>query len=149
MHRRKSDRSNGDGGSPTYANDHRYDIRMRLSCRRWVFDASRKNRVHLDHRWRHDHFRERHECYRGHLEYPGSESVSVNYTDVSGCAAAIPATLPVTVNALPVPTMTGPASVCVNSSGNTYTTETGNSSYVWTLSAGGNITSGGGSVPSP
>ena len=42
------------------------------------------------------------------------------------------------------PTIAGPASVCVNSTGNVYTTQTGMSNYLWTVSAGGTITGGGG-----
>src|SRR5262249_20188773 len=49
----------------------------------------------------------------------------------------------VTVNPRPVPTITGPASACVNTTGNIYTTEAGMSNYVWTVSAGGTITAGG------
>jgi hypothetical protein len=73
----------------------------------------------------------------------GAESVSVNYTNASGCTAAIPTVKTVTVNALPAPTLGGPASVCKNSTGNTYTTEAGMSNYQWVVSAGGTITSGG------
>jgi hypothetical protein len=42
------------------------------------------------------------------------------------------------------PTITGPASACLNSYGNVYTTESGKSAYVWTVSAGGVITAGAG-----
>ncbi len=73
----------------------------------------------------------------------GPQTVSVVYTNGSGCTAAAPTVYNVTVNALPVPTITGPASVCKNSTGNIYTTEAGMSSYIWTVSAGGTITAGG------
>ena len=42
-----------------------------------------------------------------------------------------------------IPIITGPASVCVNSTNNIYTTETGKTGYSWTVSAGGTISSGG------
>ncbi|MEI6060957.1 MAG: T9SS type A sorting domain-containing protein, partial [Bacteroidota bacterium] len=73
----------------------------------------------------------------------GANWVGVNYTNVNGCSAATAAIKNVTVNPLPVPTLTGPASVCVNSTGNVYTTQAGMSGYVWTVSAGGTITAGG------
>ena len=49
----------------------------------------------------------------------------------------------VTVNSLPVPTITGASSVCSGATGSLYTTESGNSAYVWTVT-GGAITSGAG-----
>ncbi|MCX6249756.1 MAG: hypothetical protein NTX61_03295 [Bacteroidetes bacterium] len=73
----------------------------------------------------------------------GSKTVSINYTNSNGCTAPSATVYPVTVNALPVPTITGPNSVCQNSTGNNYTTETGMTNYVWTVSAGGTITAGG------
>ena len=76
----------------------------------------------------------------------GPQSVSVSYTNTNGCTAAVPTVLPVTINPLPVPTIGGPTPVCVNSAGNTYTTEAGMSNYVWTVSAGGTITGGGGAT---
>ncbi len=74
----------------------------------------------------------------------GARTVSVNYTDVNGCSAAGPTVYPVTVNILPVPVITGPASVCIGSSGNEYRTESGMSNYVWSVSPGGTITGGTG-----
>jgi len=73
----------------------------------------------------------------------GPESISVNYTNGNGCTAAIPTTYNVTVNALPIPVITGPAAACVNSTGNVYTTQAGMTNYAWTVSAGGTITAGG------
>jgi hypothetical protein len=74
----------------------------------------------------------------------GSQTVSVNYTNGNGCTAATAKTINITVNALPIPTITGPASACVGSIGNVYTTETGMSGYAWSVSAGGTITAGTG-----
>jgi len=45
----------------------------------------------------------------------GPQTVSVNYSNASGCFAPTPAVLNVTVNALPSPTITGQNSVCANS----------------------------------
>ena len=73
----------------------------------------------------------------------GAQTVSVNYTNGSGCTAVAPTVYNVTVNALPTPTIAGPASVCVNSTGNVYTTQAGNTNYIWAVSAGGTITAGG------
>lgn len=60
------------------------------------------------------------------------------------CGNGSPSQLGVSMNAAATPTIAGPASVCINSTGNTYTTQAGMSNYVWTVSGGGNITSGGG-----
>ncbi len=73
----------------------------------------------------------------------GSQSVSVNYADANGCSAVTATELPVTVNPLPVPTLSGPVTACITISGNVYTTETGMTDYIWNVSAGGTITSGG------
>jgi trimeric autotransporter adhesin len=75
---------------------------------------------------------------------PGAQTVSVNYTNTNGCTGSSPTVKNVTVNSLPVPTITGSASVCVGSYGNVYTTETGMTGYMWSLSTGGIITSGTG-----
>ena len=73
----------------------------------------------------------------------GAKSVGVNYTE-NGCTTATPATYAVNVKALPTPTIaSGPNDVCVNSTGNVYTTQAGKTNYVWTVSAGGTITAGG------
>ncbi len=74
----------------------------------------------------------------------GAQSVSVSYQNpVTLCTALSPTILPVTVNPHPVPTLTGSNLVCVGSTGIVYTTTPGKSNYVWTISAGGTITSGG------
>ena len=54
------------------------------------------------------------------------------------------ATVTVTVNPLPVITISGNNSVMPGSTDNVYTTESGMSNYVWMVSGGGTITSGGG-----
>jgi hypothetical protein len=73
----------------------------------------------------------------------GTQSVAVNYTNSSGCTASSPASLIVTVSALPQPTLTGPVSICAGTTGNVYTTQSGMYNYTWIVSSGGTITSGG------
>ncbi len=75
---------------------------------------------------------------------PGVQGVTVNYTDAHGCTAPVPTSLPVTVNTIPVPTISGSTSPCVTSGNYTYTTEQGMQNYVWTVSAGGIIVGGQG-----
>ncbi|MCX6252057.1 MAG: T9SS type A sorting domain-containing protein [Bacteroidetes bacterium] len=79
-------------------------------------------------------------------------TVSYSPTAVSGyvyvygtasCGNGSPSQLAVTVNVSATPTLIGPANVCINSTGNIYTTQSGMTNYVWTVSAGGTITGGG------
>jgi hypothetical protein len=72
----------------------------------------------------------------------GVRSVSVNYKNSSGCISPVPATYPVTVNPLPVPTIIGPNTVCAGTS-KVYSTQTGMTNYKWVISSGGTIVSGG------
>ena len=73
----------------------------------------------------------------------GSKTVGVVYTNpVTGCPAAVPGTLGVTVAAAPVPTITGINSLCTYSGFYTYKTEPGKTFYLWTVSPGGNIIAG-------
>ncbi|MEI6821811.1 MAG: T9SS type A sorting domain-containing protein, partial [Bacteroidota bacterium] len=71
----------------------------------------------------------------------GSQSISVNYTNGNNCTAASATVKNVTVNTLPVPTISGSASASVFSTGNVYTTASGMTSYSWSVS-GGTITAG-------
>ncbi|MEI6173926.1 MAG: FISUMP domain-containing protein [Bacteroidota bacterium] len=74
----------------------------------------------------------------------GAQSISVGFTDpVTLCPSANPFVLAVTVNPHPLPTLNGSSLVCVGSSGIVYTSDPNKSNYVWTISAGGTITSGG------
>ena len=72
----------------------------------------------------------------------GPQTVSVNYNNASNCTATVPTVKDVTVNSLPVPTITGLASVCAGTTGVTYTTESSMTGYTWVVSAGGTITAG-------
>ncbi|WP_198673006.1 beta strand repeat-containing protein [Algoriphagus litoralis] len=64
----------------------------------------------------------------------GTKNVSVNYSNSNNCTAASATINSTLVNALPVPTFTAapPAAVCVGTSV-TYTTQSGQSNYVWTI----------------
>ena len=73
----------------------------------------------------------------------GVQSVSVNFQDMNNCTALIPVSYPVTVNPLPVPSISGPAAVCLNST-SVYFTDAGMTNYIWSVSPGGSITSGSG-----
>ncbi|MEI7662004.1 MAG: CARDB domain-containing protein, partial [Bacteroidota bacterium] len=76
---------------------------------------------------------------------PGTQSISVTYTDAHSCTPISPSVKSVSVSAVPVPSVTGPASLCgLPSAGNTYSTEAGMTGYSWTVSSGGTITSGQG-----
>ncbi|MCX6279818.1 MAG: PKD domain-containing protein [Bacteroidetes bacterium] len=74
----------------------------------------------------------------------GNHTVTVTYTNYFGCEAVTPTIYQVSVTPLPVPLIVGNLSVCIGSANNIYSTAPGNSGYVWTTSAGGVITGGGG-----
>ena len=62
----------------------------------------------------------------------------------NNCQAASQTVKSITVNPLPVPIISGPASAASNSTGNVYMTESGMSGYIWSVSPGGTITTGSG-----
>lgn len=70
----------------------------------------------------------------------GSVTLTLTAIPNAPCTTPVTSTKTITINPLPVPTVTGENSVCLNSV-QTYTTETGMSGYMWTI-AGGNIISG-------
>jgi len=61
-----------------------------------------------------------------------------------GCCNGPTSIMHIQINPSPTPTISGPVSVCINSTGNAYTTQAGMTDYVWTISAGGSKTTGGG-----
>ncbi|HEX2920076.1 MAG TPA: T9SS type A sorting domain-containing protein [Bacteroidales bacterium] len=68
--------------------------------------------------------------------------VRVEYRNLNGCLSTN--TLNFTVADIPTPTFTGPLSVCDESEGNVYTTQTGKFDYDWVVPpAVGTVTSGG------
>jgi len=85
----------------------------------------------------------------------GTNSITVNYSTTAvsgniavsgsnGCGTGTAASLPVTVNPMPVPGLVGPLSVCAGNTGIGYQTEAGMTGYSWAISAGGVITGGAG-----
>jgi len=74
----------------------------------------------------------------------GSQSLSVNYSNPTGCATAAPTIKNVVVNPLPIPTITGSSSLCAGSTGVLYTTEPSMTGYSWKVSPDGIITAGSG-----
>ncbi len=65
----------------------------------------------------------------------GQKTVTVNYENSSGCAGSSPATSTINLDPLPVPTFTAEPSnpTCIGDEV-TYTTQSGQSNYIWTVS---------------
>lgn len=74
----------------------------------------------------------------------GTTPGNVTVCGVDACGNGPVSSLAVAIVAGPVPTISGPTSMCVNSGYYNYTTEPGMTNYVWTVSAGGTITYGQG-----
>jgi hypothetical protein len=74
--------------------------------------------------------------------YAGNRTVSVAYTNPTGCATLTPTVFNVTINPAAVPTIGSSNDPCINSTGNQYITNSGMSNYTWDISPGGTITSG-------
>lgn len=74
----------------------------------------------------------------------GTTSGNVTVQGVDTCGNGPIGILPISVVPAPVPTITGPDSMCVNSGYYNYLTEAGMTGYIWTISAGGTITYGQG-----
>ncbi len=77
-----------------------------------------------------------------------TQQLTLTLTDVFGCTPLAPTSLDIHVKPLPVPSLSGPASVCPGIPGKVYTTETGKTNYQWSFSAGGTKTAGGGTTES-
>lgn len=74
----------------------------------------------------------------------GNHTVGIRFTNpVTGCSSTIDRLLSVTVIDTPIPTISGTGSLCVNTTGHLYTTQSGKNNYVWSVT-GGTIISGGG-----
>ena len=61
------------------------------------------------------------------------QTVTLNYTDVNGCLSTV--VKDVTIKASPIPTVSGPTELCHGSINIPYSTETGKSSYLWTITS--------------
>lgn len=70
---------------------------------------------------------------------PGTTTIYYRYTNANGCMSEVSASF--TVHDLPSPTVDGPNPFCTGTI-SVYTTEAGQSNYVWTVT-GGSIISGG------
>jgi uncharacterized protein (TIGR02145 family) len=79
----------------------------------------------------------------------GTKTVSVNFTNASGCVSPSATTKTITVYALTVPTLSG-GEVCINSSeanaSLNLTTQSGMSNYVWNLGEGGSTSGSGNAI---
>ncbi|MCX6279036.1 MAG: hypothetical protein NT004_13220, partial [Bacteroidetes bacterium] len=76
---------------------------------------------------------------------PGDAVVTYTITPRIGDCTGVDTTFQVTVHPLPVPLISGFATVCAGANDVSYSTETGKSNYAWVVSSGGIITSGQGS----
>ena len=83
--------------------------------------------------------------------YPDQRSITVSPTSLTTYTVHVTSTtngytcsdnVVVTVNPLPTPTITGTTTVCQGPSGHIYSTQSGMTNYIWTIT-GGTITSGG------
>ena len=72
----------------------------------------------------------------------GVYSVSLTVTNSNGCSNTIYKTI--TISPLPVPSISGAAAACANTTDNVYTTEVGMTNYLWSVSSGATVTGGGG-----
>ncbi|MCF6356171.1 MAG: HYR domain-containing protein, partial [Draconibacterium sp.] len=73
----------------------------------------------------------------------GTQNIGIRYDDSNSCSSASATVYPVTVDPLPVPTITGAVSACEGETDVVYTSQTGMTNYIWNVSAGGTITAGG------
>ncbi|MCX6268119.1 MAG: T9SS type A sorting domain-containing protein, partial [Bacteroidetes bacterium] len=83
-------------------------------------------------------------------DVPGTQWISVNYSNSSGCTASTPTQLNITVNPLPssAGTVSGAETVCAGTSGVSYSTTPipDAVTYVWSLPQGATIASGAGTA---
>ena len=69
----------------------------------------------------------------------GTQTITLTATNIFGCDSTV--TYTVEVKPLPTPSIIGSEIACIGSVGNMYYTQPGMTNYVWTVSAGGIITS--------
>ncbi|MEI7663783.1 MAG: hypothetical protein WCK34_16370, partial [Bacteroidota bacterium] len=75
---------------------------------------------------------------------PGAQTVGIIFTDpVTGCTSTVKRILNVTVKDAPVPVITGPQNLCLNTPGHVYSTQAGKLNYTWNVT-GGSVSAGGG-----
>jgi len=71
-------------------------------------------------------------------------SGNITITPTNFCSSGPTGILPITVNPMPVPTISGSTAACAQYTNNVYTTQSGMTGYFWTVSPGGVITAGAG-----
>jgi hypothetical protein len=76
-----------------------------------------------------------------HWDAAGTQTVTVDYITPTGCPVLNPTTKTVEVRPLPVPSLNGPTTPCINIT-YMYSTESGMKNYNWSISPGGQIVSG-------
>ncbi|MGE5318502.1 MAG: hypothetical protein ACM3ME_10945, partial [Chloroflexota bacterium] len=77
------------------------------------------------------------------VDYPNyALTGNINVYASNSCGNSNTSTIPVTVNALPIPGLTGDIEVCRNDANIVYSTEPGMTNYEWNVT-GGSITAGG------
>ena len=64
----------------------------------------------------------------------GTANITYFFANVNGCISSVVKTI--TINAAPVPTLTGPNPICQGSIGNVYTTQAGKTNYNWVVTNG-------------
>lgn len=85
----------------------------------------------------------------------GTNNITVNYATsatsgnvtvagTNSCTTGTSSTLAVTVNPIPLPTITGPTNPCLGTGNSIYSTQDGMTNYTWTVSPGGTLVSGSG-----
>ncbi|MCX6243593.1 MAG: hypothetical protein NTU98_02715 [Bacteroidetes bacterium] len=72
----------------------------------------------------------------------GQTSGNVTVSGINICGNGPTSTLAVTVTPVPIITINGASSVCLNSGFSYYSTQTGMNNYIWTISPGGTIVGG-------
>ncbi len=77
--------------------------------------------------------------------FPISVSGNITVSETNGACITNHIPLAVTINPLPVPTVSGPQSLRISATDINYSTEASMNNYSWTISPGGVITSGTGS----
>ena len=76
----------------------------------------------------------------------GPQTIGINYAEpITQCTAAAPFILPVQVVPLPVPSISGPSTICLDAPQGIYTTQGAMNNYTWTITpfSAGTVLSGG------
>ncbi|TRZ71735.1 MAG: hypothetical protein D4R97_06425, partial [Bacteroidetes bacterium] len=75
---------------------------------------------------------------------PGSQWISLNYTNSFGCQALSSVNKNIHVRQIAQPVITGPDSLCEGATGVQYSTQSGMNDYTWSIPSGGVILTGAG-----